>query len=673
MTIENTYQHWSMSTDSRGYCTLVFDRKNSSANTLGHEVVKEFEQILTYLQSNPPKALAIKSGKSSGFIAGADITEFSQLKTVNEATKMIRHSQEVLDKLEAFKFPTVAVINGFCLGGGLELSLACKFRVALDSPKTKIGLPEVMLGVQPGWGGSIRLPRLIGSLTAIPMILAGKIVDARTAQKLGIVDVAVPERHLEAACDYYMSGAATPRIAGTMEKIIQFAPIRHLVGMMFEHEVAKKANPKHYPAPYAIINAWVKNSIYSPQAYPAEAASIAKLMVGDTSRNLVRVFFLRDRLKAFAKASKFTPKHVHVVGAGVMGGDIAVWCALSGFTVTVQDKYLPAIAATLKRGLQLYQKKYKLPYLVQSVTDRLIPDVNGDGIAKADVIIEAIIEDVKAKQDLFALLEAQAKPDAMLASNTSTIPLATIGENLKNPGRVVGIHFFNPVPLMQLVEVVSDPHTDPTVVANAMTFVGKIDKLPLPVKSSPGFLVNRILIAYLLEASSIYMEGVPGAVIDKAATDFGMLMGPIELMDAVGLDICVAAGKSMNAEMSEQVVNMVKAGNLGKKSGSGFYKYKDGKVIKPKSEGHVKIPTDITDRIMLRLVNEAAACLREKIVADADLVDAGMIFGTGFAPFRGGPMQYAKDQTAAVIKARLEVLEKKYGARFTPDPEWSKL
>ncbi len=670
MTTPSTYKHWTVTRDAKDYCWLILDRKNATANTLGHEVLEELDDIVTEINVNPPKALAIKSGKKTGFIAGADISEFLHLETAEAATAMVRNTQQLFDKLSALPFPTVAVIDGFCLGGGLELSLACKYRVALDSPKTKIGLPEILLGVQPGWGGSIRLPKLIGSLKALELIIAGKIVDARTAYKLGIVDAAVPERQLLIAIEYYLSGAAPVKQAGKLERFIQLSFMRALISKIFKYQVAKKVAARYYPAPFAVIDAWVNNSIYSPQAMQAEAESIGKLMVTPTARNLVRVFFLRDRLKAFAKAAKFTPQHVHVVGAGVMGGDIAAWCALSGFTVTVQDQYLPAIAATLKRAQQLFSKKLKLPYLVQAARDRLMPDIDGLGIAKADVIIEAIIENAQAKQDLFTLLETKAKPNAILATNTSTIPLATIGEKLKNPQRVVGIHFFNPVPLMQLVEVVADTNTDKQVVENAMVFVGKIDKLPLPVKSAPGFLVNRVLIEYLLESAALYLEGVPGPVIDRAATDYGMMMGPIELMDNIGLDICIAAAGSLGKPLPELVVNMVKNGQLGKKTGSGFYVYKNGKLIKPKVDPAVKIPEDITDRLIMRLINEATACLREGIVTDGDLVDAGLIFGAGFAPFRGGPMTYVAEQQKANIKARLESLASRYGVRFEPDPGW---
>jgi len=665
------FENWDMTTDAQGICWLTIDCKDASANTLGSAVLHEFARVLSELELQSPKGLVIKSGKTSGFIAGANVKEFIQMKSAAEAETMVREAQALFERLSALPFPTVAMINGFCLGGGFELALSCRYRVALDAPKTKIGLPEILLGVQPGWGGSVRLPKLIGSIQALGLILAGKTVDARTAYKLGMVDAAVPERQFLTAVEYYVTKAPEPKQCGKLEKFVQLPLARRLIGKYLTQQVAKKVNREHYPAPYSVIDTWVENSIYSPDAFAAEAAAISRLVVSNTARNLVRVFFLRDRLKSFAKTSQFEPKHVHVLGAGVMGGDIAAWCALNGFTVTVQDQSVNAIAATLARAKQLYTKRLKQPYLVQAACDRLMPDIAGVGITKADVIIEAIIENAAAKQDVFAMLEAKAKPNAILATNTSTIPLDVIGKNLKNPQRVVGIHFFNPVPLMPLVEVVSDPHTDPQVVANAMVFVGKIDKLPLPVKSNPGFLVNRILIPYLSESGAMFQEGIPGPVIDKAATDFGMPMGPIELLDTIGLDVCVAAGASMHKDMPEVIVNLVKSGKLGKKSGEGIYTYHNGKPNKPRIDPAQKYPDDIADRLIMSIVNESAACLREGVVSDADLVDAGMIFGAGFAPFRGGPMEYASEQQKANIKMRLDALASRYGARFDADPAWS--
>lgn len=666
-------QHWKMETDARGICWLTLDRADSSTNTLGHEVLQEFHVIIDAMTELLPRGLVIRSGKSNGFIAGADIAEFTKLKTQDEATEVIRKAQMIFDKLAKLPVPTVAMINGFCLGGGLELALACKYRVMLDNPKAKIGLPEILLGVQPGWGGSIRLPRLIGSIPALNMILAGKLVDPRQAAKIGLIDAAVPERHFKAAVEYYVQMSPETKDCGIIEKIIELSFMRRFIGNILKQKVVERVNPQHYPAPFKVIDTWINNSIFSPGAFVAEAESIGSLLVTPTAQNLVRVFFLRDRLKSFAKQkTEFKPQHVHVVGAGVMGGDIAAWCAASGFTVTVQDQNMHAIAATLDRAQKLFNKNIKLPFLVQAAKDRLIADPEGLGIPKADLIIEAIIEDATAKQQLFGKLAKIAKPEALLATNTSTIPLATISKNLPDPSRLVGIHFFNPVAQMQLVEVVSDPHTNPQVVANAMAFVGKIDKLPLPVLSVPGFLVNRVLMPYILESAEIYAEGVPGQIIDRAATDFGMMMGPIELMDIVGLDVCKAAAMNIGATVPDFINKWIAEGRVGKKSGKGFYNYdKKGKRLPMHYEYNQPIPADLTDRLIMRLVNEAAACLREGVVADADLVDAGLVFGAGFAPFRGGPMAYVASQQKPNIKNRLQNLMQRYGKRFAADPAWS--
>ncbi len=664
-------KHWQIENDAHGYCWLTLNRADSSTNTLGAEVLEEFDSCLTNFSKELPKGLVIKSGKKNGFIAGADISEFLELSTEEEAYQEIRKVQKIFDKLAALPIPTVAMINGFCLGGGLELSLACKYRVALDDPKTKIGLPEVMLGVQPGWGGSVRLPHVIGSMKALSLILPGKVLDARKAAKIGIVDAAVPLRHFQHAVEHYLQQEPTTRDCGIWERFVQLAPMRAILAYYMRKQLRKKVNPWHYPAPYAVLDTWIKNSAWSKDAYKAEAKSIAKLMVTPTARNLVRLFFLRDRLKGFSKGHDFAPRHVHVIGAGVMGGDIAAWCALRGFKVTLQDQNIEAISATFTRTLKLFTKKLKVPYLINAAKDRLVPDPTGIGVRQADVIIEAIIEDPVAKQQLFASLEQQAKPEAILATNTSTIPLDVIGQGLQRPERIVGIHFFNPVPLMQLVEVVSSPNTDQMVLNNALAFVGKIDKLPLPVQSCPGFLVNRVLVPYMLEAAQMYAEGVPGIKIDKAATDFGMLMGPIELMDVVGIDICMHAAEGVGATVPEFFKSWVEEGKLGKKSGKGFYNYDSrGKRLKVSVDNDKPVPADITDRLIMRLVNEAAACLREGVVADADLIDAGLVFGAGFAPFRGGPMTFIASLEKKQIKENFATLSKKYGERFNADPVW---
>lgn len=663
-------KHWLVSKDPDDFIWLTFDRYESSANTLSQEVLSELDQILGTLRTKiKPKGVVINSAKKSGFIAGADIKQFTDLQTAEEATNLIMQGQEVFNNLAALPFPTIALIKGFCLGGGLELALACDYRIAIQDPKTKIGLPEILLGIQPGWGGTVRLPRLIGSLTALDLILTGRTVDSRKAAKLGIVDCSIEERYSYDAIKHYINNLPTKRNCGLSEKVLQIGIVRSVVGMFLEKNINKKAKEKHYPAPYAIVRNWVENSIYSVEAMQAEAVSIGKLMVTQTAKNLLRVFFLRDKLKSFAKNKEYQPQHVHVIGAGTMGGDIAAWCAVMGFRVTLQDTNNQAISAALQRASKTFAKKLKLPHLVQAARDRLSPDVNGTGVTQADVIIEAIIENIDAKQKLFAELENKTKSTAILATNTSTITLDKISSTMKDPSRLVGIHFFNPVAKMELVEVVADSITDQDVLSKAYSFVGRLAKLPLPVKSAPGFLINRILLPYMLESVIIYEEGVSPELIDLAATDFGMVMGPIELADIVGIDICIAAAKGIGIDPPKILEDMVKAGKLGRKSGQGFYKHSAGKT-KKSVHSATRIPSDVAERLILRLLNESIACLRNGIVSEEDFVDAGMIFGTGFAPFRGGPIQYINDQSRDLVKERLEKLITRYGDRFNLDPGW---
>jgi 3-hydroxyacyl-CoA dehydrogenase/enoyl-CoA hydratase/3-hydroxybutyryl-CoA epimerase len=413
---------------------------------------------------------------------------------------------------------------------------------------------------------------------------------------------------------------------------------------MARKQVAARASPDHYPAPYAILELWRRfdGDPFAPR--PEDPASVVGLVEGDTARNLIRIFFLQERMKALAKDSDFKASRVHVVGAGVMGGDIAAWCAMRGLTVTLQDQSPERIAPAMKRAAELFKRRLRDKPRIRDALDRLIPDVAGDGARHADVVIEAIFEDLQAKRELFARLEAQARPEAILASNTSSLKLADIGANFRNPARLVGIHFFNPVPQLQLVEVVNAAGTDPGVAKKAAAFVRQIDKLPLPVKDSPGFLVNRVLGPYIDQALRMVDEGLAPETIDAAAAAFGMPMGPIELADTVGLDICLAVGRELageHAEVPKKLAALVASGDLGRKTGRGFYAWKDGKAKKGSSGA---VPADLSAKLMAPYLREARAAVAEGVVADADLADAGLIFGTGFAPFRGGPLNYLKEQ-----------------------------
>ncbi|MGB5441720.1 MAG: 3-hydroxyacyl-CoA dehydrogenase NAD-binding domain-containing protein, partial [Gammaproteobacteria bacterium] len=642
---------------------------------LGEEVFEQLEQQLKTIAAQCPRGLVILSDKANGFIAGADISSFKKVKSKQQALDFIRMGQAVFNRLAAFPFPSVALIHGFCLGGGTELALACRYRVTRDDPGTRLGLPEVRLGIHPGWGGSARMVPLIGGLKAMDLILSGRSIDGRQAKRMGLVDLVVPERHLHAAAQQLILEGAAPSRAGLLDRLSNNFFIRPILAMVFRKQVARRAPEQHYPAPYAMIDIWRKHANNQHAMLEAEAASLAQLINGATAQNLVRVFFLQEELKSLGKDKHYKPKYVHVIGAGTMGGDIAAWCALRGFHVTLQDQAPERIAPAVKRAYALFKRKLKRPLKITEALDRLMPDHKGIGVERADIVIEAIFEDADVKRSLYKEIEPRMKADAILASNTSSIPLEELSSALTRPERLVGLHFFNPVAMMQLVEVVIGKSTSVEVAAHAMTFTRQIDRLPLPVSSTPGFLVNRILMPYLMEAVVLESEGVPAPLIDRAAVEFGMPMGPVELADTVGLDICLHVAEILaehfNAEIPGRLRKMVAAGDLGKKSGRGFYHYKKGKAIKSSASAGQWDLEEISNRLMLRMLNESMSCLREQVVSSDSLLDAGMIFGTGFAPFRGGPMHYINATGADTLKQALLGLKGKHGDRFTPDPAWN--
>ncbi|QDP72487.1 crotonase [Legionella israelensis] len=662
-------KHWVTEKDEKNIIWLGFDRKDSTVNTINEQALDELNSVLQDISEDKnASGLVIHSLKKKGFIAGADVHAFSKFKDESEAVDFLRKGQAVFAKIESLPIPTVAMIDGFCMGGGYELALACDYRIATNEKDTRIGLPEVMLGIHPGWGGTVRLPRLIGGYEALSkIILSGSAVSSKKAKKLGMIDDAVPVRQLKRAAVYYIENKPGKHKPGFIQSITNYAWARKLIAPLMRREVAKKVKKAHYPAPYAVIDLWEKEGAYGERAYLKEVDSIEHLVKeGNTSKNLIRAFLLRERMKGFAKNTSFKASRVHVIGAGVMGGDIAAWCALRGIMVTLEDKSYEQIAPAIGRAYKLFKKKLREDRLIQAAMDRLKPDPEGYGVSSADVIIEAVYENLEVKQQIFKRVEKNAKKEAILATNTSSIPLEEIAEVMKEPGRLVGIHFFNPVAKMELVEVVSSAKTNKKVGDEACSFVGQINKLPLPVKSSPGFLINRVLMPYLMECVQLLEEGYKASTIDKAATDFGMFMGPVELADTVGMDVCLAVAENLTrhfgGKVPQKLRDMVKEGKLGRKSGEGFYKYKNGKPIKetPATTGD----TDIAHRLILRMVNEANACLREDVVADSDLLDGGMIFGTGFAPFRGGPMKYAEDFGHDKLKDLLNKLESQYGDRF---------
>lgn len=671
------YQHWHYALDDAHILWLTFDRKDSRVNTISQEVLTELSEIITLVQNDKQiKALIIQSGKSSGFIMGADVTRFEHIETREEAAEFIQQGQEVFDRLADLKIPTIAVISGACLGGGLELALACRYRLAELSSKTKLALPEVKLGIHPGWGGSFRLPLLVGTTDAMDMMLTGRMIAAKRAKKMGLVNDAVPKRLLERAARDWVDRPPSLKKPFMGNAVFNAKPARQAFGRILDKQLKAKVNPAHYPSPYRIVDNWVQAGTDQKKSLALECDSISELIISETPKNLLRVFFLQEQLKSLGKSDFPALKHVHVIGAGVMGGDIAAWCALKGLEVTLQDQTPALIANAMKRAYALGNKQLKEKHLVTRMMDRLTADTKGIGVAHADVIIEAITENLSVKQAVFQEIEAKAKPDAILATNTSTIPLEQICQGLKRPERLVGIHFFNPVPKMPLVEVVHGAQSGPQFVQRALAFVRQIDKLPLPVKSAPGFLVNRILLPYMLEAITLLDEGYSQTAIDKAAVTFGLPMGPIELADTVGLDVCLAALSELQSELkgglSQQLQDKVAAGDLGRKTGQGFYQYRQGKKMPPSEKGteDQAAMEEITNRLVLRLLNESVACLREGIVENADLLDAGCIFGFGFPPFRGGPIHYIRSQGESTLLRTLEEFGNRYGERFSADQGW---
>ena len=637
-------KHFLVEHDRDDLAWVTFDKAGESTNTLSAETMEEFAELLDHLKKQSLRGVIVRSGKASGFIAGADVAEFIAIKTPGEAMSLVRRGWSTFQKLAALPFPTVALVKGFCMGGGLELALACRYRIAVDDPATRFALPEVMLGIIPAWGGMMRLPRVVGPNAALDMMLTGRAIDGKRAKRMGLVDALVPERVMHNAARSMMMEAPAARKLPFAQNLLMMPVMRHFVAVGARKQVLKRARPEHYPAPYSIIEHWEKHDGDPFAMEPTHPHSIAAISQHPTTGNLIRIFGLQERMKSLGKQSSFIAKRVHVVGAGTMGGDIASWCVLRGLTVTLQDQSPQKLAPAMERAADLFERRLRDRRLVRDALDRLIPDVTGAGVRGADVVIEAIFENLAVKQALFATIESQAKPTALLASNTSSLKLADIGATMRDPTRLVGIHFFNPVAQLQLVEIVAGERTAPRWPEDAAAFVRAIDKLPLPVKDSPGFLVNRVLGPYMAAAFRMLEEGMQPEMLDKAATEFGMPMGPIELADVVGLDICLAAGRAISGESPgsnespARLVNLVAAKKFGKKSGEGYYRWENGKPVKTAAGN---IPAGVTERLISPYIAEAKKAVAEDIVSDADLADAGLIFSTGFAPFRGGPMHYA--------------------------------
>jgi len=668
------FAHWHPQIRDDGAVVLSLDRHDSSVNAMSQDVLLELGDLIERIAMDPPKAVVIQSIKPAGFIAGADLKEFQEFDrrgTVNDA---IRRGQSTYQKLAELPCPTVAAIHGHCLGGGTELALACRYRVASNDPSTRIGLPETQLGIFPGWGGSSRLPQLVGAPAAMDMMLTGRNLSASAARSIGLVDkVVAPAVLLDTAVALGLSGTTRPFKQRATAWATNTWLARKLLAPQMAKQVARKAKKDHYPAPYALINTWARTGGSPIQTrLDAERRAVVKLAGTPTARNLIRIFFLTERLKALG-GKDHGISHVHVVGAGVMGGDIAAWSAYKGFNVTLQDREQRFIDPAMERAQALFAKKVKDESKRPAVAARLKADLAGEGVALADLVIEAIIEDADAKRSLYQTLEPKMKAGALLTTNTSSIPLLELRDHIEHPAQFAGLHYFNPVAQMPLVEIIHHDGMAPETERRLAAFCKALGKFPVPVAGTPGFLVNRVLFPYMLEAATAYAEGIPGPVIDKAAVKFGMPMGPIELLDTVGLDVAAGVGKELAPFLGLQIpaaLQTVEPGKRGKKDGQGIYKWENGRAQKPDVPANAEVPADLEDRLILPLLNEAVACLHDGVVADADLLDAGVIFGTGFAPFRGGPIQYIRATGADALVERLKALQQRHGERFAPRPGW---
>jgi 3-hydroxyacyl-CoA dehydrogenase/enoyl-CoA hydratase/3-hydroxybutyryl-CoA epimerase len=657
----DSLKDWRFSVDGEGIAWAVFDREGESANALGRRPLEELMAIVEHVEAKArDKALAglvVISGKERGFIVGADIREFEQLDTEQKVIEGIGPVNAMLDRIEKLPVPVVAAIHGVCLGGGLELALACHYRIATRDDATRVGFPEVKLGIFPGFNGTARSIRQAGALAAMQAMLTGSMIRASAARAMGLLDELVnsPEQ-LRWSARKAVQQKRRSAPAGLAKNIGTMLPVRGFLAKRMRAETAKKVREDHYPAPFRLIDLYERHGGDLDAMKRAETTAFAPLMVSDTSRNLRRVFALSEKLKAQApKDLGWKPRRVHVIGAGTMGADIAGFCVAAGMEVTLQDLNAEQIGKGIAAQGKLLARKFKTKAQRDAAKARLIADPSGTGIARADVIIEAIVEKLEVKQALFKDLEGKIKPGAVLASNTSSIMIEDIAKPLADPGRLIGIHFFNPVAQMPLVEVIRGTTSREEEVRKGCAFVTAIDKFPLIVKSVPGFLVNRVLAPYMFGAMARLEQGVAKEKLDEAARMFGMPMGPIELADTVGLDVGAHVARVLGFKTDgSQLAALVAAGKLGKKSGAGFYTWTDGKP--QKAEQHFdKAELEKLGRELLEpMIAECERCRDEKVVESADLVDAGVIFGTGFAPFRGGPLHYRSKTgvTSAISQAR---------------------
>ncbi|HEV7364945.1 MAG TPA: fatty acid oxidation complex subunit alpha FadJ [Gemmatimonadales bacterium] len=681
-----------------GIAVLTFDLPGEPVNKLTSAVRDELEGLLNQLRDDPPtRAVVLISGKPDNFIAGADIEEFTSLTSQDAAERLSFQGQETVSRVETFHKPIVAAIHGACLGGGLELALACHYRIATDHPKTQLGLPEVQLGLIPGAGGCQRLPRLIGARAALDMILAGKSERASKALRLGLVDEVVPQsilRQVAVTAADRLAREGLPKRGGTgglAGFVLDRTPAgRSLVYRGARKQILKKTGG-HYPAPLAALEAVRVGLEQGVTAGLAEEhRAFGELAVGDVSRKLVQIFFATTALKKDdgVPSGSAAPRQIRrlgIVGSGFMGAGIAGTAVLNVEVDTrVKDADLARVGKGLKTATALLQERLERRRLTRPQYDRLSALLSGSadysGFKRADLVIEAVFEDLDTKRRVLAEVEAEVRPEAIFATNTSTIPIRHIAAGARRPERILGMHFFSPVERMPLLEVIPTTATSPDTIVTAVRFGRRMGKTVIVVADRPGFWVNRILSPYLNEAGYLLQEGVPIELIDRTMTAFGFPVGPVALLDEVGLDVAEKAGGVMHEAFGERMKpagalsRMLGATRLGRKNGQGFYRYREGhksgvdKSVYPLLGVHpVEVHEDLVQRrLVFSMLNEAAMACSEGVVRSPRDADIGAIFGIGFPAFRGGPLRMIDDLTPGRVVETLYQLQEQFGERFRP-------
>lgn len=633
----SNYTNFTLSIDADAIAHVKMDIQDSSVNLMRRVVMTELGQLMQDVAAMPHiTGMIFSSSKKMGFVYGADIREFDLLQTEEDVKTLVQLAHNALATIETLPFLTCCLIDGIALGGGLELALPFDHIIALDSPKTQIGFPEIQLGLMPGFAGTGRVVQRVGVAKALDMCLSGNALSARQALEAGLVDGLAKDKEalLEAGFDALKRPKVRrkPDTAEDRQAAIIEAERKYLDGLV----------KSQMPAPFLIITHYKDTAGDPQQLIKNEQTIFPQLMMSEASYHLRRVYRMRDAVRKTARGESDI-KTVHVIGAGTMGGDIAMLCAMQGFQTSLTDTNISAITDTCKRAGALFERRLKQQDMIKAATERLIADPENQHIATADIIIEAASERLELKQTIFRDIEEKAKPDAILATNTSSILIEDIASRLKTPSRLIGLHFFNPAAVMPLIEVISGNMSDDASLKRAMYFAGALKKMPIRVQSSTGFLVNRALLPYIFSAIERMSAGQNPDEIDEAMVYFGMPMGPIELADQIGLDVCLDVGQVIGiSKIAEAALSAkINTGHIGRKTGHGFYEW-DGKIaVRARDTYDVETLNTLASQLLEPLITECRAAVAEGVVASEDDADIGCILGIGFPAHRGGPLGWA--------------------------------